>query len=212
VNWKRATIAAATAAPVIGLFAWGLTRDPNSIPSPLPGRAAPQFALQVFAPGQGTLARAIGDTVRLADLRGKVVVLNFWASWCLACRDEHAALSDVAQSYAGQPVQFLGVLYNDVPDKGTAWIAEMGGQAYPSVDDPGARVAIDYGLYGVPETFFLDATGRVAYKHTGPVTPGILRLKVDSLLATARTVAPATGTVSDTAAGAAAGTRTGGGR
>ncbi|MHB8839257.1 MAG: redoxin domain-containing protein [Gemmatimonadaceae bacterium] len=191
MNWKRASIAAATAAPVIALFAWGLTRDPNNIPSPLPGREAPPFALQVFAPGQAELSRPIGDTVRLADLRGKVVVLNFWASWCLACRDEHASLSEVAQTYVGQPVQFLGVLYNDVPDKGTAWIMEMGGQSYPSVDDPGARVAIDYGLYGVPETFFLDANGRVAYKHTGPVTPGVVRLKVDSLLAAAQQAVPA---------------------
>lgn len=203
MNWKRASIAAATAAPVIGLLAWGLTRDPNSIPSPLPGREAPTFALQVFAPGQGDLARPAGDTVRLTDLRGKVVVLNFWASWCLACRDEHSALSDVAQSYAGKPVQFLGVLYNDVPDKGTAWIAEMGGQSYPSVDDPGARVAIDYGLYGVPETFFLDASGRVAYKHTGPVTPGVVRYKVDSLMAAAQPVAPAP--AADTAANTKAG-------
>jgi len=186
VNWKRATIAAAAAAPIIGLFAWGMTRDPNNIPSPLPGRAAPAFALAVFSPGQAGLARPVGDTVRLADLRGKVVVLNFWASWCLACRDEHASLSAVAATYEGQNVQFLGVLYNDVPDKGTAWIMEMGGQSYPSVDDPGARVAIDYGLYGVPETFFLDANGRVAFKNTGPVTPGMVRLKVDSLMAAAQ--------------------------
>ncbi len=185
MNWKRSVIAVATATPVIGLLAWGLTRDPNNIPSPLPGRQAPAFALAVFAPGQADLRRPIGDTVSLASLRGKVVVLNFWASWCLACRDEHEALSTVARQYTGQPVQFLGVLYNDVPDKGRAWIAEMGGQSYPSVDDPGARVAIDYGLYGVPETFFLDAAGRVAYKHTGPVTPGIVRLKVDSLMAAA---------------------------
>ncbi len=191
MNLKRASIAAATAAPVIALFAWGLTRDPNNIPSPLPGREAPTFALQVFSPGQAELARPVGDTVRLADLRGKVVVLNFWASWCLACRDEHSTLSEVAQTYAGRPVQFLGVLYNDVPDKGRAWIAEMGGQSYPSVDDPGARVAIDYGLYGVPETFFLDANGRVAYKHTGPVSMGVVRLKVDSLMAAAQQAAPA---------------------
>lgn len=208
MNWKRATIAAASAAPVIGLFAWGLTRDPNNIPSPLPGRAAPQFALQVFAPGQAALSRPVGDTVRLADLRGKVVVLNFWASWCLACRDEHAALSDVAATYAGQPVQFLGVLYNDVPDKGSAWIAEMGGQTYPSVDDPGARTAIDYGLYGVPETFFLDATGRVAYKHTGPVTPAVVRFKVDSLMAAAAApAAPAGAPSGDTAAASKGGAR-----
>jgi cytochrome c biogenesis protein CcmG/thiol:disulfide interchange protein DsbE len=183
MNWKRSVIAAATAAPVIGLFAWGLTRDPNNIPSPLPGRAAPSFALSVFAPGQGELQRPVGDTMRLADLKGKVVVLNFWASWCLACRDEHALLSMLAQEYVGKNVQFMGVLYNDVPDKGRAWIAEMGGQSYPSVDDPGARVAIDYGLYGVPETFFLDVNGRVAYKHTGPVTPNVVHQKLDSLMA-----------------------------
>jgi cytochrome c biogenesis protein CcmG/thiol:disulfide interchange protein DsbE len=149
----------------------------------LPGREAPAFALNVFSPGQGELLRPVGETVSLAGLKGKVVVLNFWASWCLACRDEHESLSIVARSYGGKPVQFLGVLYNDVPDKGRAWIAEMGGQSYPSVDDPGARVAIDYGLYGVPETFFLDGNGRVAYKHTGPVTPGVVRMKVDSLMA-----------------------------
>jgi cytochrome c biogenesis protein CcmG/thiol:disulfide interchange protein DsbE len=201
VNFRRAWIAAAAAAPVLGLFAWGLTRDPNSIPSPLPGRPAPAFALPVFASGQGALARPVGDTIRLADLKGKVVVLNFWASWCLACRDEHAALSQVAQIYEGQPVQFLGVLYNDVPVKGISWIMEMGGQSYPSVDDPGARVAIDYGLYGVPETFFLDASGRVAFKNTGPVTPGTVRMKVDSLLAAAQAVAPpAAPTTVDTAA------------
>jgi cytochrome c biogenesis protein CcmG/thiol:disulfide interchange protein DsbE len=175
--------AAVGAAPIIGLLAWGMTRDPKDIPSPLPGREAPTFELSVFAPGQGALMRPVGDTVRLADLKGKVVVLNFWASWCLACRDEHGLLSMIAADYTGKNVQFLGVLYNDVPSKGTAWIAEMGGQSYPSVDDPGARAAIDYGLYGVPETFFLDVNGRVAYKHTGPVTPDVLHQKVDSLIA-----------------------------
>ena len=183
MNWKRATIAAAAAAPVIWLFAWGMSRDPNNIPSPLPGREAPAFQLAVFAPRQGSLQRPVGDSVRLDKLRGHVVVLNFWASWCLACRDEHALMSMVAQEYAGQPVTFLGVLYNDVPDKGRAWISEMGGQSYPSVDDPGARTAIDYGLYGVPETFFLDVNGRVAFKNTGPVTSNVLHQKIDSLMA-----------------------------
>ena len=198
-------IAAATAAPVIGLLAWGMTRDPNNIPSPLPGREAPSFQLAVFAPGQGELMRPIGDTVRLAELRGGVVVLNFWASWCLACRDEHAALSEVAREYSGQPVQFLGVLYNDVPDKGSAWIAQMGGQSYPSVEDPGARTAIDYGLYGVPETFFLDVNGRVAYKHTGPVTPIVLRRKIDSLLVAGAATGASAGDKGDSARTDAAG-------
>ncbi|HLA89221.1 MAG TPA: redoxin family protein [Gemmatimonadaceae bacterium] len=185
MNWRRALVAAAASAPLIALFAWGLTKDPREIPSPLPGKDAPAFALAVFAPGEPPLARAIGDTVRLAELRGQVVVLNFWASWCLACQDEHAALSETARHYADRPVRFLGVLYNDEPPAGTRWIAEMGGQNYPSVHDPGARTAIDYGLYGVPETFVLDAAGRVAYKHTGPVSARVLVRVVDSLLTVA---------------------------
>jgi len=183
MNWRRAAFASAAAAPVVALLAWGLTRDPNAIPSPLPGRAAPVFALNVFAPGEGALARPVGDTVALERLRGKIVVLNFWASWCLACRDEHRELSVAARQFAGKPVQFVGVLYNDVMSAGTDWIASMGGQAYPSVLDPGARTAIDFGLYGVPETFVIDGTGRVAYKHTGPVTAELLAFKIDSLLA-----------------------------
>lgn len=193
MNWRRATIASLFAVPVILLLAWGLTRNPNEIISPLPGRTAPTFALAVFAPGEPPLARPTGDTLALDRLRGHVVVLNFWASWCLACRDEHADLSASARAYAGKPVQFLGVLYNDVPGAGTDWIRQMGGQAYPSVLDPGARTAIDYGLYGVPETFIIDGTGRVAYKHTGPVTTRILAAKIDSLLAAPAPGPPAPG-------------------
>ena len=185
MNWKRSLIAAVAAVPLIMLFAWGFTRDPGTIPSPLPGHAAPLFALDVFAPGQPPLSRPVGDTVRLADLRGQVVVLNFWASWCLSCRDEHQILSETAKSYAGKPVHFLGVLYNDEPGNGTQWIEQMGGQSYPSVTDPGARTAINYGLYGVPETYFLDASGRIAYKATGPVNERLIRHVVDSLMAVA---------------------------
>jgi cytochrome c biogenesis protein CcmG/thiol:disulfide interchange protein DsbE len=185
MNWKRSALAALFAAPVIALLGWGLTRDPNSIESPLPGRPAPNFALRVFAPGEGTLAHPAGEMLALDKMRGKVVVLNFWASWCLACRDEHTSLSESARTYAGKPVQFMGVLYNDVPGAGTKWIGQMGGQSYPSVLDPGSRTAIDFGLYGVPETFIIDGAGRVAYKHTGPVSSQVLAVKIDSLLATA---------------------------
>jgi cytochrome c biogenesis protein CcmG/thiol:disulfide interchange protein DsbE len=136
------------------------------------------------------------------------VVLNFWASWCLSCRDEHAILSQTARSYAGKPVHFLGVLYNDEPDNGTQWIARMGGQSYPSVTDPGADTAMNYGgyggwgrhllplypgahtasnygRYGVPETYFLDVNGRIAYNATGPVNERIVRHLVDSLMTAA---------------------------
>jgi len=182
VNWRRALVGVAMALPVIGLLGYGLTRDPLAIPSPLPGTAAPDFALAVFAPGDGPTARPVGDTVRLSSYRGGVVVLNFWASWCLQCRDEHEALSTVANAFAPRGVRFFGVLYNDFPGKGLRWIEEMRGQSYPSLHDPRTRTAIDYGLYGVPETFFVARDGRVAYKHIGPISEGLLVHKLDSLL------------------------------
>lgn len=183
MNWKRVAIALLAAVPIIALLAYGFTRDPAAIPSPLPGRQAPPFTLAVFAPGEGTLARSVGDTIRLRDLAGKVVVLNFWASWCLPCRTEHAALTETARAYADRPTQFIGVLYMDVPSTAIRWIAEMGGQSYPAVKDEDSRTAIDYGLYGVPETFIIDPTGRVAYKHTGPIPASVLRQVIDSVLA-----------------------------
>ncbi len=181
MNWKRASIAIIATLPVIALFAFGFTRNPSEIPSPLPGNAAPAFTLPVFAPGEAPLARPVGDTIRLADQGGKVVVVNFWASWCLACRDEHTALSETAREYANK-AEFVGVLYNDRPEAGVRWISQMGGQSYPSVTDNSSRTAIDYGLYGVPETFIIDPAGRIAYKHIGPISAATLRQKIDSLL------------------------------
>jgi cytochrome c biogenesis protein CcmG/thiol:disulfide interchange protein DsbE len=191
MNWKRAVFATLVAVPVIALFAFGFTRDPGAIPSPLPGHVAPTFALTVFAPGEPPLARPMGDTIRLRDQAGKVVVVNFWASWCLACRAEHVELTETARQYAGRPAQFVGVLYADQPEMGRQWITAMGGQSYPSVLDDGSRMAIDYGLYGVPETFIIDPGGRIAYKHTGAITGEILHQKIDSLLAAARPAGPA---------------------
>ena len=182
MNWKRAFIAVLIGAPLIALFAYGFSRDPAAIPSPLPGHDAPPFALTVFAAGEAPLMRPIGDTIRLTDLKGKVSVVNFWASWCGPCRGEHAALSETARRYADRPAQFVGVLYNDRTAPATRWIAEMGGQSYPAVTDNESRTAIDYGVYGVPETFIVDATGRIAYKHVGPVSAAVLRQWIDSLL------------------------------
>jgi cytochrome c biogenesis protein CcmG/thiol:disulfide interchange protein DsbE len=184
VNWKRSAIALLLAAPVIALFAFGFTRNPAEIPSPLPGRPAPPFTLAVLTEGEGSHARTPGDTIRLSDLRGKVVVMNFWASWCLPCRTEHAALSEAATHYSNRPTQFIGVIYNDEPDAGVRWIGEMGGMTYPAVTDVESRTAIDYGLYGVPETFIIDGSGKVAHKHLGPITSDVLRRVVDSVLAT----------------------------
>ena len=177
MNWRRALIAAAVAVPLIVLLARGMASDPTRIDSPLPGKLAPRFALATMDP-----AEAGADTVTLASHAGDVVVLNFWASWCLACRDEHAALSDVATRYRGRGVHFYGVLYNDVPASARRWIGEMGGQSYPTLLDPGSKTAIDYGLYGVPETFFIGRDGRVAFKQIGPVTEALLVEKIEGLL------------------------------
>ena len=192
MNWKRAFLATLGATPLIALFAYGFTRDPAEIPSPMPGRDAPAFALDVFAPGEPPLARAVGDTIRLGDLTGKVVVVNFWASWCLACRDEHTTLSETARAYADSPAQFVGVLYNDQVSPAIEWIRNMGGQSYPSVLDNGSRTAIDYGLYGVPETFIIDPHGRIAYKHMGPIPGQVLRKWIDSLMPAPTAAIPGT--------------------
>jgi len=185
MNWKRASLAVAVVLPLIALLAYGLTRDPRAIASPLPGRPAPTFDLTVFEPGSGPQAPAVGQRVRLGDLKGNVVVVNFWASWCLPCRDEHGALSQAASRYAGQPVRFVGVVYNDVTANALRWIEEMGGQSYPALLDPGTRTAIDFGVYGVPETFFIARDGNVASKYVGPIPLGVLTHRIDSLLAAA---------------------------
>lgn len=179
MRWKRSLIAAAIVLPLLALLAFGMTRNPNVIPSPLPGREAPHFELITMPLDEAGTA----ESVDLAALRGNVVVVNFWASWCLACRDEHVPLSRVARAYADEPVRFYGIVYNDSPRNARQWIEAMGGQAYPSLLDPDSRTAIDYGLYGVPETFVIGPDGTVRHKIIGPATEQVLRAQIDTLLA-----------------------------
>ncbi len=141
---------------VVGLLAYGFTTDPRAIPSILTGKPAPDFSLTLFE----------GQTIRLSDFRGKVVFLNFWASWCPPCRAEARLLEQSWQRYKDQGVVFLGVDMQDTEEAARRFIQEFG-ITYMNGRDPNNRIAIDYGVYGIPETFFIDKDGRITYKHIG---------------------------------------------
>jgi cytochrome c biogenesis protein CcmG/thiol:disulfide interchange protein DsbE len=168
---KKMMIPAAVTIPIIALLYYGMQRDVRNVESPLPGRAAFDF----------TAATLDGDTLSLSDLEGKVVVLNFWASWCVACIDEHRVFVEAERYYADQDFQMLGVVYQDGPANAQRWMRQRGGN-WPSLIDQNSRIAIDYGVYGVPETYFISKDGRIAYKQIGPVSGPMMQMWVDRLL------------------------------
>lgn len=173
MSWKKIWMPA-LALPIIAFLYYGLKRAPtvNIIETPLAGQAAFDFDASTLD----------GDTVSLAHLEGKVVVLNFYASWCVACIDEHAVFVEAERFYAGQDYQMLGVVYQDSPENARRWMERMGGD-WPSLIDRNSRIAIDYGVYGVPETYFITRDGRIAHKQIGPVNRRLMRTLVDELLA-----------------------------
>lgn len=184
MSWKRAAVAMLVAIPLLMLFAYGLRRgDPRLIPSPLVDHPAPEFALPVMAMDEQDGRETTGDTIRLSDLEGDIVVLNFFASWCVPCRLEHRSLTRTALRYANRGVRFFGVVYNDEPPAIRNYVRQLGGQSYPALLDPGQRVAIDYGLVGVPETFFIDGHGVVVRKVFSAVNDMILEDQLESMLA-----------------------------
>lgn len=176
MNWRRSIMGMAIGVPIVGLLAYGMTLDPNAIPSVMPGKNAPVFSLPV-------MDAADADSAFLAEHRGQVVVLNFWASWCLACRDEHTDLSLTASLFDAKGVKFYGVLYKDTQANARDWIEGMGGQTYPTLVDDGSRTAVDYGVSKVPETVVIDQQGVVVYKHMGPITAAQLAGIIEPLLA-----------------------------
>ncbi len=152
---------------LVALLAYGFTRDPRAIPTPLTGLPAPDFSLALFD----------GQVVRLSDFRGKVVFLNFWASWCPPCRDEAPLLEQAWRRYKDQDVVFLGVDIQDSDEAARSFLREFG-ITYMNGRDPSGRIAINYGVYGIPETFFIDRDGRITYKHIGAVDERILVAKL----------------------------------
>ncbi|MCI0548255.1 MAG: TlpA family protein disulfide reductase [Candidatus Rokubacteria bacterium] len=159
--------------PLLVLLAYGFRTNPRDIPSPLIGRPASAFTATAFD----------GSEVSLERLRGRVVVVNFWASWCHpACYDEAPALERAWQRYRERGVTLVGVNIQDREGPARKFLAEFG-HSFPNIADAGGRISVDFGVYGVPETFFIDRAGRIRAKHVGAVTDEILSREVDRLLA-----------------------------
>ena len=160
-------------APLVAILATGFGNSPQGVSNALEGREAPVFSMTVLGED--------GTKVDLADLRGKPVVLNFWSTWCQPCKLEHPHLVKAAQTYGPEGVAFYGVLFSDDPDNAARFL-QREGHAFPVLYDPAQRVAIDYGVTGVPETFFIDANGQIIRKVSGPVSFAEISATVEPLL------------------------------
>ena len=164
---------------LVGIFLVGLQHDPRHIPSPLIDKPAPDFALPELKQAEATVSRE--------GLLGDVVLLNVWASWCVQCRHEHPLLVDLAKTGV---VELVGLNYKDTRKEALEWLDYFGDPYTVSAFDEDGRVGIDYGVYGVPETFLIDRQGVIRYKHIGPISQEVLDkeiLPVIQLLQTAKT-------------------------
>lgn len=175
---RRLVLLALVVAAVVGVsavLATGLGRDPTATASPLVGRSAPDFRL----PGLQ------GPAVRLSALRGQVVVVNFWASWCAECHTEQRALDQTWERFRDSGVVVLGVNFQDNATDAGSYLAQ-GGVTYPNVQDTRSRTALAYGLRGVPETFVVDRRGRIVDRVIGPVDAHTLARRLTALTAEGR--------------------------
>ncbi len=149
----------------------GLKLDPKEVPSPLIGKPAPGFALsRLDNPAQ---------TIRREDMLGKVWMLNVWASWCTACREEHPLLVSFSQR---KLLPVYGLNYKDERMAGLRWLSNFGNPYEASLYDLDGRIGIDFGVYGVPETFVIDRQGVIRFKHIGPLTPEVIRTRIEPLV------------------------------
>ena len=161
--------------PVLVLLAYGFRTDPRDIPSPLVGKPASSFKLTAFD----------GKPLSLEALRGQVVIVNFWASWCYpACYEEAPSLERAWKTYKDHGLVMVGVNYQDKDEPARRFLTQFG-HTFPNAPDPGSRVSVDFGVYGVPETYFIDKKGRVRFKQVGPVSDEMLKSQIERLLAEA---------------------------
>ncbi|QWE24299.1 DsbE family thiol:disulfide interchange protein [Polynucleobacter sp. AP-Elch-400A-B2] len=156
---------------LVGFLAVGLNRDPQEIPSPLIGKQAPAFEVPQLADPQKIFSPE--------SMKGKPWILNVWASWCVACREEHPVLVELGKL---QVAPIIGLDYKDKRDDAIAMLARQGNPYLLSAFDANGRVGIDYGVYGVPETYVIDKAGVIRFKHIGPITMELLRKKIIPLL------------------------------
>lgn len=156
---------------MLGFLGVGLKLDPREVPSPLIDKPAPMFRLQTLDMPSRQLSTK--------DMRGQVWLLNVWASWCSGCREEHPVLVEFSKTRA---VPIVGLDYKDQPDDARHWLDDLGNPYVASVSDPDGRTGIEFGVYGVPETFVIDKAGIIRHKQIGPVTPDVLRNTILPLL------------------------------
>ncbi|MFW5431891.1 MAG: DsbE family thiol:disulfide interchange protein [Methylophilaceae bacterium] len=155
---------------IVGFLGKGLFLNPREVPSPLIGKPAPTFTAPVLGDASQTFSSA--------DMKGQVWMLNMWASWCAACRDEHPLLVEMLE----HGIPLYGLAYKDVEADALAVLKEMGNPYIITADDADGRIGIDYGVYGVPETYIIDKAGTIRYKQIGPIKPADLRDKILPLL------------------------------
>src|SRR5918998_5879454 len=172
MRWLRWLVVPLLVVPLAWLLSAGLGRDPSEIPSPFIGRAMPSF----------TLTTIDGRTVSSAELRGRPLVVNFWASWCGPCVAEHAVLLDARERF-GEAATIVGILYDDTPEGARDFLGTYGDGGWSNVLDPGGATRIDFGVTGPPETFFVDAQGVIRHKQYGPVTAAVVESELAPLVA-----------------------------
>ncbi len=164
---KRFLLPLAAFAVLVVFLAIGLTHDPREVPSPLIGKPAPAFTLPQLHDASKNFS--------VADMKGQVWLLNVWASWCVSCREEHPLLVEFAKTHA---VPVIGLDYKDQVADANQWLEKLGNPYTQIAVDSDGRVGIDYGVYGVPETYVIDKQGIIRMKHTGPITPASLAQKI----------------------------------